>query len=105
MPLDVLRHARKLSQVRLAEIMETTQPEISKIEHRTDLYVSTLRSYIEAMGGVLEIVARFPDGNVKITQFHDADDSPFSAQSATRRVASSAESRLTRPETQRPKRR
>lgn len=74
MPLDELRHARKLSQTRLAEIMETTQPEISKIEHRTDLYLSTLRSYIEAMGGALEVVARFPDGVVKISQFHEDDD-------------------------------
>jgi hypothetical protein len=42
----------------------------------TDMYVSTLRSYIEAMGGELEIVARFPDGNVKIKQFTDLDQEP-----------------------------
>ena len=74
MPLKELRRARELSQVRSAEILETTQSEISKIERRTDLYVSTLRSYIEAMGGELEIVARFPDGAVKVNQFKDVDE-------------------------------
>jgi transcriptional regulator with XRE-family HTH domain len=74
MPLQELRRARALSQVRLSELLEVAQPEISKIEHRTDLYVSTLRSYIEAMGGVLEIIARFPDGAVRISQFTDDSD-------------------------------
>lgn len=64
MPLHELRRARELSQVALAEALDATQPEISKIEHRTDLYVSTLRRYIEAMGGRLDIVAHFPDGDV-----------------------------------------
>jgi transcriptional regulator with XRE-family HTH domain len=74
MPLQELRRARDLSQARIAEILDMTQPEVSKIERRTDLYLSTLRSYIEAMGGELEIVARFPDGAVRVTQFKDADE-------------------------------
>ncbi len=49
------------------------QPEISKIEHRTDMYVSTLPRFVEAMGGKLEITAQFPDGTVRITQFHELD--------------------------------
>jgi ribosome-binding protein aMBF1 (putative translation factor) len=70
MPLRELRRARELSQARLAETLEMTQSEVSKIERRTDLYLSTLRSYIEAMGGELEIIARFPDGDaVRVTQF------------------------------------
>ena len=69
LPLQELRRARALSQVTLAELLDTTQPEISKIEHRTDLYLSTLRRYVEAMGGELDIVARFPDGSVRINQF------------------------------------
>jgi hypothetical protein len=44
------------------------------MEHRTDMYLSTLRSHIEAMGGMLEIVARFPDGSVKINNFESLDD-------------------------------
>ena len=71
MPLHELRQARALSQVRLAEMLQLQQPEISKIEHRTDMYISTLRDYIRAMGGDLEIVARFPDGEVKIANFSE----------------------------------
>jgi transcriptional regulator with XRE-family HTH domain len=74
MPLQELRRARELSQARIAEILDMTQPEVSKIEHRTDVYLSTLRSYIEAMGGELEIIARFPDGAVRVTQFKDDDE-------------------------------
>ena len=75
LPLQELRQARQLSQVRLAELLQVAQSEVSKIEHRTDLYVSTLRSYIEAMGGALEIIARFPDGAVRVSQFTDEEES------------------------------
>jgi len=53
----------------LAEALRVQQPAIAKIERRTDMYISTLRSHIRAMGGELEIVARFPEGNVKIANF------------------------------------
>lgn len=69
MPLNELRQARGLSQKMLAEVLHVQQPSIAKIEKRTDMYISTLRSHIEAMGGELEVVARFPDGSVKITNF------------------------------------
>jgi transcriptional regulator with XRE-family HTH domain len=69
MPLQELRQARRLSQDTLADTLGITQPQVSKIEHRTDLYLSTLRRYVEAMDGELEIVARFPEGSVRITQF------------------------------------
>ena len=72
-PLQDLRKARQLTQATLAATMERSQGEVSQLERRTDCYVSTLRSYIEAMGGELDIIARFRDGEaVKITQFHDA---------------------------------
>ncbi len=73
MPLQELRQARKLSQETLAELLGQRQSGISKIEQRTDMYVSTLRKYIEAMGGHLDIVARFPDGEVRINQFEDLE--------------------------------
>lgn len=73
MPLHELRRARQLSQEQLAEELGATQPEISKMEHRADMYVSTLRRFVEAMGGELEIIARFPDGTVRITQFQELD--------------------------------
>ena len=73
MPLQDLRQAKQLSQARMAEILETKQANISRIERRTDMYISTLRSYIEAMGGELDIVARFPEGGVHINQFRDIE--------------------------------
>lgn len=75
MHLADLRRARELSQVELAEKIGTTQPEISKIESRADMYVSTLRKYIEAAGGHLEIVAHFDDGrDIRISQFSEMAD-------------------------------
>ncbi|AUA54952.1 transcriptional regulator [Achromobacter spanius] len=71
MPLHELRQARGLSQKVLAEVLHVQQPSIAKMEKRTDMYISTLRSHIEAMGGELEVIARFPDGAVKITNFSD----------------------------------
>lgn len=75
MPLHELRQARGLSQKMLAEVLHVQQPSIAKIEKRTDMYLSTLRSHIEAMGGELEVIARFPDGVVKISNFSDIGDS------------------------------
>ena len=69
MPLHELRQAKALSQAALAKRLHVNQAAVSKIEHRTDMYVSTLRDYIQAMGGELEIVARFPDGEVRIVNF------------------------------------
>ncbi len=71
MPLHELRRARGLSQKVLAEALHIQQPSVAKLERRTDMYISTLRSHIEAMGGQLEVTARFPDGNVKIQNFSE----------------------------------
>jgi DNA-binding XRE family transcriptional regulator len=69
MPLNELRNARGLSQTMLAEALHIQQPAIAKLEKRTDMYISTLRSHIRAMGGELDVIARFPDGAVKIGNF------------------------------------
>ena len=74
MPLHELRQARQFSQEQLASTLHVKQASISKLERRTDMYISSLRSYIEAMGGELDIVARFPDGAVKIQQFEEIDE-------------------------------
>ena len=79
MPLNELRQARGLSQATLAKVLNVQQPSIAKLEHRADMYISTLRSHIEAMGGVLEIVARFPDGSVKINNFESLDENKKAA--------------------------
>ncbi len=50
------------------------QPAVCKLEQRPDVYVSSLRSYIEAVGGKLKIVAEFPEGEVAITNFSDVGD-------------------------------
>jgi len=74
MPLQELRQARKMSQEQMAKNLHTRQSNVSRIEKRTDMYISTLRSVIKAMGGDLEIVARFPDGDVRINQFEELDE-------------------------------
>jgi transcriptional regulator with XRE-family HTH domain len=71
MPLQELRHARNLSQEQLAQILSVKQAAVSKLEKRTDMYISTLRNFIKAMGGDLEIIATFPDGAVQINQFEN----------------------------------
>jgi len=71
MNLAQLRTARQLSQAALSEILHVEQPAVAKLEKRADMYVSTLRRFIEAMGGELEITARFPDRNVRIKSFGD----------------------------------
>ena len=69
MPLEQLRKAQEMTQLQLAEILGVNQGEVSKIEHRSDIHLSTLADYIEAMGGRLEIRAVFKDRDVRITQF------------------------------------
>lgn len=80
MPLHELRRARGLPQEKLAEALRIKQPNVAKLEKRTDICISTLRATIEAMGGTLEIVARFPDGSVKITNFSSIGDGEAGAQ-------------------------
>src|ERR1051325_8331625 len=75
MPLQELRQARRTSQEALAKTLGAKQASISKLERRTDMYVSSLREYVAAMGGELEIIARFPDGVVRINQFEDLEGS------------------------------
>lgn len=71
MPLEELRRAKELTQIQLSEKLGVNQSEVSKIEHRSDIYLSTLAEYIEALGGRLEIRAMFPDGPILINQFTD----------------------------------
>jgi hypothetical protein len=61
MTLRQLRHARKLTQQKLAKALNIGQEGVSKLEQRTDLLISTLRSCVKGMGGDLHLVAKFPD--------------------------------------------
>jgi len=66
MPLHELRAARQLTQQQLARTLDMTQAAVSQLEQRTDMYLSTLENFVEAMGGRLEMYAVFPDGKVKL---------------------------------------
>ena len=74
MPLHELRRARELSQQNIADKLHMKQAAVSKMERRTDMYISTLRSYIEAMGGSLDVIARFPEGDVRVTLFSECQE-------------------------------
>ena len=71
LPLQELRQARAFSQEELGQVLGVNQATISKLERRADMYVSTLRRFVEAMGGELEVAAHFPEGRVKINQFSE----------------------------------
>lgn len=73
MSLAELREARNLTQQTIGAILEVGQPSVAKLEKRTDMYVGTLRRYVQAAGGELEIVARFPEGEVRIINFSDLE--------------------------------
>lgn len=73
MGLSELREARRLTQEQLAEVLHVNQPAIAKIERRADMYLSTLRGVIKAMGGEMEIRAVFPNGPVIIKQLSEGD--------------------------------
>ena len=69
MDLAELRSAMKLSQQEIASSLKIGQASVAKLEKRADMYVSTLRRFIEAIGGELDIIARFPDHSVCIKTF------------------------------------
>lgn len=79
--LREIRKARDYSQKTLAELLGMNQGDLSKFERRTDAYLSTIRRYIEAMGGSLELVATFPDtGPIKIANLADLGDEEDAAE-------------------------
>lgn len=61
MSLRDLRLARKLTQAKMAELLQMQQGNVSRLEKRSDLHLSTLREFVQAMGGELRLVAEFPD--------------------------------------------
>jgi len=69
MALQELRQARSLTQAQIADSLGIQQAGVSRLEKQADMYVSTLRRFVEAMGGELVIYASFPDGRVEIDQF------------------------------------
>jgi hypothetical protein len=66
MELRELREASGKTQIEAAALLETTQSQLSKVERRGDHRLSTLRKYVEALGGELEIIANFGDRRIRL---------------------------------------
>jgi transcriptional regulator with XRE-family HTH domain len=78
MALEEVRSAKELTQVDIAEMLNVPQSSISRIEQRADMYLSTLRNYVHALGGVLQVQVIFPDGQaVVIHRFGDYEDRSY----------------------------
>src|SRR5271163_1039393 len=92
--LRELRKAHALTQQRMAEALHISQDGVSRIEKRSDFLLSTLRSYVEAMGGNLRLVVEFPDRNpVTISGFDKIANQPKPSRSSRRTSNSSAPKR------------
>jgi transcriptional regulator with XRE-family HTH domain len=73
MTLDQLRTARGFTQAQVSKTLNVSQAAISKLEFRTDSYISSVRKFVEALGGKLEIHAAFPDRRIQLRGL-DGDD-------------------------------
>jgi transcriptional regulator with XRE-family HTH domain len=73
--LSEIRELAGKSQSQVAEALGIRQPSLSKLEKQSDMQISTLRRIVNALGGELEIVARFPKGTVMLDQFNQASRS------------------------------
>lgn len=69
--LAEIRRALDLTQVELAKRLNIQQAAISKVEHQSDIFISTLRAILKAMGAELKLIAAFPEGDVQINQFDE----------------------------------
>jgi DNA-binding transcriptional regulator YiaG len=70
--LKSVRQARNVTQAEVARAMSVEQASISKLEHREDMYVSTLSQYIKALGGELKLIASFPEVEIPVHQYTGA---------------------------------
>jgi DNA-binding XRE family transcriptional regulator len=89
--LRELRRLRKLTQARLSKKLKIGQEGISRIEKRSDLYISTLRSYVEGVGGKLSLVVEFPDSPPVLLAGLGFDDAK-SGKSARKKTSASGKS-------------
>jgi len=87
MALCELRQALDLTQTQLAETLNMKQAAISKFERQSDIYISTLRNILTAMGADLKIIASFPEGDVLINQFDEIRSEARCASVAEKREA------------------
>jgi transcriptional regulator with XRE-family HTH domain len=73
--LSETRELAGKSQRQVADVLGIKQPSLSKLEKQSEMQISTLRRIVNALGGELEVIARFPKGTVKIEQFNRANRS------------------------------
>jgi transcriptional regulator with XRE-family HTH domain len=69
--LQELRESMGQRQKQLADSLGIKQPSLSKLEKQKDMQITTLRRLVQKMGGQLELIVRFPEGHVKLTQFDE----------------------------------
>lgn len=93
--LRQLRQARGRTQVQLAKVLGISQPEVSRIERQTDVYLSTLQSYVAAMGGELKLVAVFGDDEPSMVDVSDV--APASADDDSLILSVSVGSNMVKP--------
>ena len=75
MTLQQLRKQRKFTQQDLAQLLNIEQENVSRLERRNNLHLSTLKDYIQALGGTLHLIAEFPDREpIKLLDLGDNDD-------------------------------
>lgn len=84
--LRQLRRARDLTQEKMAELLGVGQDSVSRLESRSDLLLSTLRGYVEAMGGSLKLVVEFPDSTAVLSSLGEVDGRPKAAKRARRKA-------------------
>jgi transcriptional regulator with XRE-family HTH domain len=82
MALQQVRKALKLTQEQIGRALKMRQDSVSRLENRSDLLISTLRSYIKAMGGDLKIIAQFKEGTTVLSGLGTLDDDPPKATKA-----------------------
>jgi DNA-binding XRE family transcriptional regulator len=92
--LRALRKVAGKAQADIAASLHIKQPSVSKIEKQADMYISTLRSYVEAVGGELELIVRLPSHpEMRLNRLGDAVAPPFAARPHSPRPASAKRSR------------
>lgn len=85
--LRELRQAAGKAQADIASVLNIRQPSVSKIEKQTDMYLSTLRSYVRAIGGELDLVVRLPKGRaLRLQHLSDAFKLPSKPRTTSRRT-------------------
>ena len=95
--LREMRRLRKVTQARLSKKLKIGQEGVSRIERRADLYLSTLRNYVEGVGGKLSLVVEFPDRPpVVLTGFGDGSEASKPRKQTAKRRKRPARSKVGR---------